>query len=53
MSNTQGIEIDLSIFERELLEHLIIKSCEEDVSVNKIITNLLEQYLKQNETRDI
>lgn len=50
----ESIELDLSIFDRELLEFLIIKSSEKDISVNKVIENILISYLNsQNETRDI
>jgi hypothetical protein len=41
------IDIDLSEFNRELLEFLIQESCEKDTSVNDIISELLEKSLKE------
>jgi bifunctional DNA-binding transcriptional regulator/antitoxin component of YhaV-PrlF toxin-antitoxin module len=41
------VDIDLSEFERELLEFLIQESCEKDVSINDIISDLLEKGLEQ------
>jgi hypothetical protein len=48
-----NLELDLSLFERELLEYIIKKSCEENISVNKVIENILETYLKKHETSNI
>jgi hypothetical protein len=41
------IDIDLSQFERELLEFLIQESCDKDISVNEVISNILEKSLEQ------
>ncbi len=48
-----NLELDLSLFERELLEFIIIKSCKENISVNKVIENILETYLEKHETSNI
>lgn len=42
------LEIDLAEFDRSTLEHLIGMSCDLDISVNEVISNILETYL-QNE----
>jgi bifunctional DNA-binding transcriptional regulator/antitoxin component of YhaV-PrlF toxin-antitoxin module len=41
----QTIDINLAEFSRETLESLITKSCEEDLSVNEVIENLLQAYI--------
>ncbi len=41
------IDIDLSQFERELLEFLIQESCDKDISINEVISDLLEKGLDQ------
>ena len=42
------IDIDFAEFDREILEYLIAESCEKDVSVNEIISDILEQIVKQH-----
>jgi hypothetical protein len=37
----------LSEFERELLEFLIQESCDKDISINDVISNILEKGLEQ------
>lgn len=39
------MEIDTQDWSRELLEMLISESCEQDISVNDVITNLLRESL--------
>jgi len=41
------IDIDMSEVEREVLEFLIQESCDMDVSVNEVISNILEKGLEQ------
>jgi hypothetical protein len=41
------VDIDLSQIDRELLEFLIQESCDKDVSINEVISNLLEKGLEQ------
>jgi bifunctional DNA-binding transcriptional regulator/antitoxin component of YhaV-PrlF toxin-antitoxin module len=41
------VDIDLSEFERELLEFLIRESCDKDISINDVISNILEKGLEQ------
>jgi bifunctional DNA-binding transcriptional regulator/antitoxin component of YhaV-PrlF toxin-antitoxin module len=37
------IDIDFADFDREVLEFLIAESCEKDVSVNEIISDILQK----------
>ena len=39
------IDIDLSEFSREILEMIVRKSAEEDVSVNQVISDILKKYI--------
>jgi len=39
------MEIELNDLNRDILEHLIITSCEEDISVNQVIENILKEGL--------
>lgn len=41
------VDIDLAELERELLEFLIQESCDKDVSINEVISDLLEKGLEQ------
>jgi hypothetical protein len=41
------VDINLSELNREILEFLIQESCEKDVSINDIISDLLEKGLEQ------
>ena len=41
------IDIDLAEVEREILEFLIRESCDKDVSVNEVISDILEKGLEQ------
>jgi bifunctional DNA-binding transcriptional regulator/antitoxin component of YhaV-PrlF toxin-antitoxin module len=41
------IDIDLAQVERELLEFLIQESCDKDISINEVISDLLEKGLEQ------
>jgi hypothetical protein len=41
------VDIDLSELERKLLESLIQESCDKDISVNQVISNILEKGLEQ------
>lgn len=43
------LEFDLEDFSREQLEQLIIQSCEQDVSVNEIISDILVKIVEENE----
>ena len=40
------VDINLSELERELLEFLIQESCDKDVSINEVISDLLEKGLE-------
>jgi hypothetical protein len=46
------VEIDIEDWPRELLEMLINQSCEQDISVNDVITNLLRESLDQYPTNE-
>lgn len=41
------IDIDLSEFNRELLEFFIQESCDKDISVNEVISDILDKGLEQ------
>jgi hypothetical protein len=41
------VDIDLSELDKELLEFLITESCDKDISVNQVISDLLEKGLEQ------
>jgi len=43
------IDIDISEWSREVLENLIQESIEKDISVNEVISQTIEQYLKNHE----
>ena len=40
------IELDLSEFNRDILEFLIKESCDKDISINEVISNILDQVIK-------
>ena len=40
------MELDISEWDREILEFLIVESCEKDISVNEVINEVLTQSLK-------
>ena len=44
------MEIEIGEWSREMLEYLVGESCDRDVSVNDIITEVLTQYIKDNES---
>ncbi len=46
MEKTETIEIDLSTYPRELLEQLIVESCEQNLPVNTIMVNALSSMLE-------
>ena len=41
------VDINLSELDRELLEFLIQESCNKDISINEVISDLLEKGLEQ------
>jgi hypothetical protein len=45
----EKIDIDLSEFPRNILEFIIQESAEKDVSVNQVISDVLENYLQKHE----
>ena len=42
------IELEIGSWDREILEMLIQESCERDVSVNEIISDILEEVIKND-----
>lgn len=50
---TESLELNLAEFERDILEALIIESCEKNISVNEVIVNVLKAYLNTDETSNI
>lgn len=47
----QKIDIDMSEFSREVLEMIITESCEKDISVNEVISNILQSAIKHFENK--
>ncbi len=47
LTKFQKIDIDISEWNRDILEFLITESCEKDLSVNDIINNILEKQLEK------
>lgn len=43
------MDIDISEWSREILEHLICESVEKDISVNEVIANAIDNFLKNHE----
>ena len=41
------LELDLTDYPREVLMHLIVKSIEEDISVNEVINNMLKKQIEK------
>ena len=41
----ETIELDISEWDREVLEFVIAESCEKDISVNDVISNCLENAI--------
>jgi hypothetical protein len=50
---TESLELNLAEFERDILEALIIESCEKNISVNEVIVNVLKTFLDKHETSNI
>lgn len=42
----ETIDINLDELNRDVLEFIIAESCEKDISVNEVISNILEQAVK-------
>jgi len=45
-----GIELDISDWPREVLEMIVKDSCEQDISANEVINNLLKESLEKYPT---
>ena len=43
------MDLDISEWDREILEFLVGESCERDISVNEVINEVLKESLKQYE----
>lgn len=43
------VEVDLSIWSREILEYVIDKSCREDISCNEVIEEALKEFISKRE----
>jgi hypothetical protein len=43
-----SIELNLSEFSREIMEHLIKESCDKDISINEVMSNILEQVIPEH-----
>lgn len=44
----EKVELEMGTWDREVLEMLIQESCERDVSVNEVISDALEQIIKDD-----
>lgn len=42
----EKVELEIGSWDREILEMLIQESCERDVSVNEVISDVLEEVIK-------
>ena len=40
------VDLDMSEWNRDTLEFLIQESCEKDISINEIVSNILEKYIE-------
>jgi bifunctional DNA-binding transcriptional regulator/antitoxin component of YhaV-PrlF toxin-antitoxin module len=49
LSKYESIEIDMSDWSREVFEAIIFESCRRDVSVNDVISDILESYIEKEE----
>ena len=47
LSPYKKVDIDISRFPREVLETLIHKSCEQDVSINEVIEEMLDKVIDE------
>jgi len=43
------VDLDISSWDKEILEFLIEESCTHDISVNDVITNILEKVINYDE----
>ena len=50
MENMTTIEIDLATYPRDLLEYLIVQSCEQNTPVNTILVNALTSMVEHLES---
>jgi hypothetical protein len=50
LSPYKKVDIDISEWSREILEMLISKSCEHDISVNEVIEEIIDKYLNESNT---
>jgi hypothetical protein len=41
-----SIELDLSEFNRDILEFLVEESCDKDISINEVISNIFEKFIE-------
>jgi hypothetical protein len=46
----EKIELDISEWDRSVLEMLIIDSCEKDISINEIIIDIISKFIKNQNT---
>jgi hypothetical protein len=44
----EKVELEIGSWDREILEMLIQESCERDVSVNEVISDILEEVIKSD-----
>lgn len=44
----EKVELEIGNWDRSILEMLIQKSCDQDVSVNEVISDILEEMIEKN-----
>lgn len=44
----EKVELEIGSWDRSILEMLIQESCDQDVSVNEVISDILEEMIKKN-----
>jgi hypothetical protein len=49
----QNIEIDISEMSREVLQFLIMESCDKDMSINEVIEQIFERVIEDDERTKI
>ena len=46
--STSSDELNLSEFSREIMEHPIQESCDKDISINEVMSNILDKFIYEH-----
>ena len=46
--STSSDELNLSEFSREIMEHPIQESCDKDISINEVMSNILDKFIDEH-----